>query len=63
MIEFYRRVLGLELLRRISDDIAFLRIADGFGGHTQYDTALTHFERLGVPTDTAIHAWIGWRST
>jgi catechol 2,3-dioxygenase-like lactoylglutathione lyase family enzyme len=101
MIAFYRRALGLELLRRISDDIAFLRVAEGFGGHTQilgffrdrqpsnfrrrewaghdparttlhhfaleiardqYESALAHLERQGIATDTAVHAWIGWRS-
>jgi len=101
MIAFYTEALGLELLRRISDDIAFLRVAPGFGGHTQivgffrdrlpsnfrrrpwaghdparttlhhfaleirpdeYDRALAHFARLGIATDTAVHAWIGWRS-
>jgi catechol 2,3-dioxygenase-like lactoylglutathione lyase family enzyme len=101
MIAFYRRVLGLELLRRVSEDIAFLRVAEGFGGHTQivgffrerqpsnfrrqewaghdptrttlhhfaleiareeYEPALAHFAGLGIPTDTAVHSWIGWRS-
>ena len=101
MIAFYRRALGLELLRRVSEDIAFLRVAEGFGGHTQivgffrdrqpsnfhrrewsghdptrttlhhfaleiacdaYERALAHLGGLGIPTDTALHSWIGWRS-
>ena len=35
MQEFYEEVVGLELMRRF-DDAAFLRIAPGFGGHTQF---------------------------
>jgi catechol 2,3-dioxygenase len=35
MIMFYRDILGLELLKRFDDDIAFMTVADGFGGHTQ----------------------------
>jgi catechol 2,3-dioxygenase len=101
MIGFYRRTLGLELLRRFGDEIAFLRVAEGYGGHTQiigffrddmpsnfrrrpweghepgrttlhhfaleiardeYDQALAHLAELGIETDTAVHAWIGWRS-
>jgi catechol 2,3-dioxygenase-like lactoylglutathione lyase family enzyme len=101
MIGFYQKALGLDLLKRFGDDIAFLRVADGYGGHTQiigffrrdlpsnfkrrvwnghdsdrttlhhfaleipredYDRALAHLAELGIETDTAIHAWIGWRS-
>lgn len=101
MIAFYRKTLGVELLRRFGDDIAFLRVAEGYAGHTQiigffrhempsnfrrrawpghapgsttlhhfaleiarddYDKALTHLAGLGIETDTAVHAWIGWRS-
>jgi catechol 2,3-dioxygenase len=34
-IEFYRDVLGLQLIRVIQDSIAFMRVADGVEGHTQ----------------------------
>jgi catechol 2,3-dioxygenase-like lactoylglutathione lyase family enzyme len=101
MVAFYQKALGLDLLKRFGDDIAFLRVADGYGGHTQiigffrrempsnfkrrawrghdtgqttlhhfaleipredYDRALAHLAELGIETDTAVHAWIGWRS-
>jgi catechol 2,3-dioxygenase-like lactoylglutathione lyase family enzyme len=55
MIAFYTRVLGLELLRRISDDIAFLRVADGFGGHTQ----IVGFFRDRMPSNFRRHEWAG----
>ncbi|MDN3556836.1 VOC family protein [Halomonas maura] len=32
--EFYTNVIGLEVLREL-EGITFLRIADGYGGHTQ----------------------------
>lgn len=35
MQAFYPRVVGLELLQRFGDTHAFLKIADGYGGHTQ----------------------------
>jgi catechol 2,3-dioxygenase-like lactoylglutathione lyase family enzyme len=34
-IEFYRDVLGLQLIRVLHDAIAFMRVADGVEGHTQ----------------------------
>jgi catechol 2,3-dioxygenase-like lactoylglutathione lyase family enzyme len=34
MKDFYERVIGLELMKEF-DGIAFFRIADGYGGHTQ----------------------------
>jgi catechol 2,3-dioxygenase-like lactoylglutathione lyase family enzyme len=34
MQEFYQRVVGLQLIRRF-ENMAFLRIADGYQGHTQ----------------------------
>lgn len=41
MFEFYRDIVGLEVLRDTRDDgIAFFRICAGFGGHT---TVLTLF--------------------
>jgi catechol 2,3-dioxygenase-like lactoylglutathione lyase family enzyme len=35
MQAFYQEVIGLELLRRFGNTHAFLKIADGYGGHTQ----------------------------
>ena len=35
MKRFYVEVVGLELMHRIGDTHVFLRVADGFGGHTQ----------------------------
>jgi catechol-2,3-dioxygenase len=43
MQRFYQEVVGLELLRRF-DHVAFFRIAEGYGGHTQ---VLTLFDRSG----------------
>jgi catechol 2,3-dioxygenase len=34
-IEFYRDVLGFELIRILHDAIAFMRVAPGVAGHTQ----------------------------
>src|SRR5262249_17377810 len=34
MKDFYSRIIGLELLKEF-DGIAFFKIADGYGGHTQ----------------------------
>jgi catechol 2,3-dioxygenase len=34
-IEFYRDILGFELLRVLHGKIAFMRVADGVEGHTQ----------------------------
>jgi extradiol dioxygenase family protein len=34
MQEFYEKVVGLELMQRF-EDIAFFKIAEGYGGHTQ----------------------------
>jgi len=34
MQEFYEKVVGLELMQRFPD-IAFFKIAEGYGGHTQ----------------------------
>lgn len=54
MIAFYRGVLGLERLRRLCDDIAFLRVAEGFGGHTQ----ILGFFRDRMPS-TSAGEWAG----
>lgn len=35
MVTFYSETLGLSVLRRFEDQVAFLRIGDGFEGHTQ----------------------------
>ena len=45
MQRFYEEVIGLELMRRF-DNIAFFRIADGYGGHTQI---LALFDRSAQP--------------
>jgi catechol 2,3-dioxygenase-like lactoylglutathione lyase family enzyme len=55
MIAFYRDVLGLELLRRFGDDIAFLRVAPGFGGHTQ----ILGFFRKELPSNFRRRDWPG----
>lgn len=55
MIAFYTRVLGLDLLRRFSDDIAFLRVAEGFGGHTQ----IVGFFRDRMPSNFRRREWAG----
>ncbi len=55
MIAFYRRVLGLELLRRLSDELAFLRVAEGFGGHTQ----ILGFFRDHMPSNFRRREWAG----
>jgi catechol 2,3-dioxygenase-like lactoylglutathione lyase family enzyme len=34
MQRFYEEVIGLELIKRF-DNAAFLKLADGYGGHTQ----------------------------
>ncbi len=47
MVDFYERVVGLELLRRFpGDGPAFFRVADGVGGHTQ---VLALFDRATRP--------------
>ncbi len=55
MIAFYCRVLGLELLHRIGDDIAFLHIDEGFGGHTQ----IVGFFRDRQPSNFRRRKWAG----
>jgi catechol 2,3-dioxygenase-like lactoylglutathione lyase family enzyme len=55
MIDFYQATFGLELLKRFGDDIAFLRIADGFGGHTQ----IVGFFRDTMPSNFKRRAWEG----
>ncbi len=45
MQRFYEETIGLPLLKRF-DNIAFFKIADGFGGHTQ---VLALFDRSGEP--------------
>jgi catechol-2,3-dioxygenase len=100
MQKFYAEVIGLPLITRLPD-VAFFKIADGYGGHTQvlalfdraksdrskspndrgtnaatstidhlaFEIALADFEnelkrlrQLGLPVETAEHAWIHWRS-
>src|ERR1700730_4958642 len=45
MQKFYEEVIGLELFRRF-ESAAFLKIADGYGGHTQ---VLALFDRSSQP--------------
>jgi catechol-2,3-dioxygenase len=45
MQKFYEEVIGLELLKRF-EQVAFLKIADGYGGHTQ---VLALFDRSAQP--------------
>jgi len=50
--KFYEEVIGLELMKRFSN-IAFFRIAEGYGGHTQ---VLALFDRSGSPGYTGLNA-------
>jgi catechol-2,3-dioxygenase len=46
MIDFYQRIVGLNLLRRFPNNgPAFFRIADGVGGHTQVLALFDHGAR------------------
>jgi hypothetical protein len=31
--------------------------------HEDQDAALAHLAALGIATDSAVHPWIGWRSS
>lgn len=55
MIAFYHDVLGLELLKRFGDDIAFMRVADGYGGHVQ----VVGFFRKEMPSTFRRREWRG----
>lgn len=44
--EFYERVVGLELMRRFPS-IAFFRVAEGVGGHTQIVALFDRSESAG----------------
>ncbi len=48
MKEFYARVIGLELMKEF-DDIAFFRIADGYGGHTQILGMFAETQPVPIP--------------
>ena len=52
MQKFYEEVIGLELMKRVPN-VAFFRIADGYGGHTQ---VLALFDRSGSPGYTGLSA-------
>ncbi len=59
MQKFYEEVIGLPLLKRF-DKIAFLKIAEGYGGHTQvlalFDrSAETGYSGLSRPMTTMDH--------
>src|SRR6185436_12641531 len=45
MQAFYEKVIGLELMQRFPN-VAFFKIAEGYGGHTQI---LALFDRKGKP--------------
>lgn len=45
MQAFYEKVIGLELMQRFPD-VAFFKVAEGYGGHTQI---LALFDRKGKP--------------
>ncbi|MCO5177985.1 MAG: VOC family protein [Thermomicrobiales bacterium] len=50
MVDYYQRVIGLELLRRFPNNgPTFFRVADGVGGHTQ---VLALFDRGARPDKT-----------
>ncbi len=51
MQHFYERVIGLQLVKRFPQ-AAFLKIADGYGGHTQ---VLALFDRSGEIRGPKIH--------
>ena len=50
MQQFYQEVVGLELMNR-SSGVAFFKIAEGYGGHTQ---VLALFDRAGAPGNSRI---------
>jgi len=50
MQQFYQEVVGLELMNR-SSDVAFFKIAEGYGGHTQ---VLALFDRTKAPGNSRI---------
>jgi catechol 2,3-dioxygenase len=52
MQRFYEQVIGLELLKRF-DNVAFFKLADGFGGHTQ---VLALFDRSAQPGYSGLEA-------
>lgn len=49
---FYADVIGLQLMRRF-DDVAFFRLADGYGGHT---AVLALFDRKAHVEPLAPHS-------
>ena len=52
MQRFYERIIGLKLVKRFPK-AAFLKIADGYGGHTQ---VLALFDRSGEILGPRIHS-------
>src|SRR4051794_30571269 len=52
MQRFYERTVGLEMMRR-TDNAAFFKIADGYGGHTQ---VLALFDRSSSPGYQGLNA-------
>ena len=99
--QFYERILGLEVLRRVEQEAVFFRIGEGYGGHTttlvlfnqtwpsnreghqweglahthsplhhfaltidlnDFEPFLARMETLGIPCNTTVYPWVGWRS-
>ena len=63
---FYTDVVGLDILRE-SPGIAFLKVADGHGGHTQiiglfHESLRARLQGLGVEVTIVEHRWCQWRS-
>ncbi len=52
MQNFYQQVIGLELMKRFPN-VAFLKIAEGYGGHVQ---SLALFDRSGEVYGPQIHS-------
>ena len=52
MQEFYKKVVGLELLARDESVMAFFRIASDYGGHTQ---TLALFDQSGEADHRSLH--------
>lgn len=56
MLDFYTNTLGLELLRRFDDEVAFMKIAEGAAGQVQ---TLTLFNRRKL-SNFDNSEWPGW---
>jgi catechol 2,3-dioxygenase-like lactoylglutathione lyase family enzyme len=65
MMEFYRDVIGLEVLARFDGDrIIFLKVSDGFGGHTNVIALFRHdVGGVAVPPGSSAPPETGARSS